>query len=170
MEMTERWSSGSSETTKAAFRFPSPLPRVQAYAFFLGSVMCPALSPWLPKYECASVEAESPSILYRDFLFKKEQEPESPMSKLWKGWISHSVPWAAQQLADILCMFHADGPWLHAKDEAGLDGSKLMMSLGLLGALNLLRQVQVQDVWKNFKEDVPGPKGPRMMDPRWSDE
>ena len=43
-------------------------------------------------------------------------------------------------------MFHADGSWLHAKDEAGLDGSKLMMSLGLLGALNLLRQVQVQDV------------------------
>lgn len=67
-------------------------------------------------------------------------------------------------------MFHADGPWLHAKDEAWLNGSKLMMSLGLLRALNLLQQVQVQDVRKNFKEDVPGPQGLRMMDPRWSDE
>lgn len=82
MEMTESWPSESLESMKAAFCFPSPLPRVQAYAFFLGPVMCPALSPWLPKHESASVEAESPSILYGDFLFKEKQEPESPESKL----------------------------------------------------------------------------------------
>lgn len=34
-----------------------------------------------PKHERASVEAESPSILYGDFLFKEKQEPESPASK-----------------------------------------------------------------------------------------
>ena len=82
MEMAERWPSESSESMKAVFCFPSLLPRVQAYAFFLGPVMCPALSPWLPKHECASVKAESPSIPYGDLLFKKEQEPESPMSML----------------------------------------------------------------------------------------
>ena len=49
------------------------------------------------------------------------------MSKPQRRWASHWVPWAALQLADILCMFHADGSWLHAKDEAWLDGSKLMM-------------------------------------------
>lgn len=30
--------------------------------------------------------------------------------------LATGVSGTARQLADILCMFHADGPWLYAKD------------------------------------------------------
>lgn len=45
MEMTERRPSEPSESLKAAFCFPSPLPRVQAEAFSLGCVQPALLSP-----------------------------------------------------------------------------------------------------------------------------